>query len=847
MSRLTLAACCAVIACAIAAPAAHATDLSGALVSSSDCTENALNRNDDSYTSSVPMPFEVNFFGRKYSSLWVNNNGNVTFDAPLSTYTPFGLQAASRAIIAPFFADVDTRGSGSDIVRYGWGETTYFGRRALCVNWVNVGYYNARYDKRNSFQLLLVDRGAGDFDIVFNYGSIQWETGDASGGSGGLGGSSARVGYANGDGSAINSYELPGSGVNGALLDVSTRGLIHDSIGSVQDGRYIFSIRNGVSPNQYVALGNSFQSGVGAGDYDGTACKRSDNAYAHELVNRGATPWALRFGACSGATIPALYDDVLDSPDALVDGKTQMGLLDADTTALVTLGIGGNDVEFADVLKGCLARTLLDIGSCEAAYEGVVDNQLDDLLEHHDHEKGLNRFQQLYADVRSGAPRAQALVVDYPKFFPPDGATDFTELLLDPFTRACQLVRVSDQIWINAKIRELNAAIGAAAQSMGLDHVSMYTTSDGRELCSDAPPEEKALTGLVPSEHTDSFHPTAAGHDYMADRLEDRLQPAPEMQVATAAAPGEEGQTVERSYLVHQDEVHEEVFTVGGTPSVAFNTSWPGSDVEMVLTSPSGRVIGRDVDAADVFHQNGPTFETYVVRNPEQGAWRVTLRGLDVEPEGEETKLRFFAQAPRNVNPLAEIDMSVDGRTVSVDAARSSDADGEVVDHLWDFGDGHVARGREATHTYSTAGTYRVTLVVKDDRGGLGFATAEQNIVVPAYEFAGFFAPVNNPPTVNAVQAGRAVPVKFSLGGDHGLDIFDEGHPRSQRIDCDTRVPVDEIEQTDTAGRSELTYDAVSGRYQYVWKTEAAWAGTCRRLVLGLDDGSRHTADFRLR
>jgi Nidogen-like len=200
--------------------------------------------------------------------VWVNNNGNVTFDAPLWTYTPFELQAPTHAIIAPYFADVDTRGSGSAVVRYGWGTTTFEGRPAFCVNCVDVGYYNSHFDKLNSFQLLLVDRSdvrGGDFDIVFNYGTVNWETGDASGGSGGFGGESARVGFANGDGSAVNSYELPGSGIDGSLLDSNpVRGLIHNSIGSSQDGRYIYRIRNGQpAPDEYVAMGDSYQSGEG--------------------------------------------------------------------------------------------------------------------------------------------------------------------------------------------------------------------------------------------------------------------------------------------------------------------------------------------------------------------------------------------------------------------------------------------------------------------------------------------------------------------------------------------------------------------------------------------------------
>ncbi|MGH2676164.1 MAG: PxKF domain-containing protein [Actinomycetota bacterium] len=115
------------------------------------------------------------------------------------------------------------------------------------------------------------------------------------------------------------------------------------------------------------------------------------------------------------------------------------------------------------------------------------------------------------------------------------------------------------------------------------------------------------------------------------------------------------------------------------------------------------------------------------------------------------------------------------------------------------------------------------------------------------YTFTGFFSPVNNLPTVNSVNAGRAVPVKFSLGGDQGLDIFETGYPRSQQIACDSTAPVDGIEETVTAGGSSLSYDPASDQYTYVWKTDKAWAGTCRQLVLKLDDGSVHRANFKLK
>jgi hypothetical protein len=119
--------------------------------------------------------------------------------------------------------------------------------------------------------------------------------------------------------------------------------------------------------------------------------------------------------------------------------------------------------------------------------------------------------------------------------------------------------------------------------------------------------------------------------------------------------------------------------------------------------------------------------------------------------------------------------------------------------------------------------------------------------VTVRYNFSGFFRPVDNPPTVNLVNAGRAIPVKFSLSGDKGLNIFGPGYPASQQIACSDGAPVSEIEQTVTAGGSSLSYDAESDTYTYVWKTEAPWAGTCRQLILRLNDGSERVALFKFK
>jgi N-acetylneuraminic acid mutarotase len=116
------------------------------------------------------------------------------------------------------------------------------------------------------------------------------------------------------------------------------------------------------------------------------------------------------------------------------------------------------------------------------------------------------------------------------------------------------------------------------------------------------------------------------------------------------------------------------------------------------------------------------------------------------------------------------------------------------------------------------------------------------------YTFTGFFQPVDNLPTVNLMNAGRAVPVKFSLGGYFGLDIFAPGYPASQQINCNTYDPIDPVEETVTPGGSSLTYDPATGWYHYNWQTDRAWAGTCRQFILRLNDGSEaHVANFRFK
>ncbi len=211
----------------------------GAVRTNAGFTTNSLPANDDGSTAEVPIGFTINFFGQDYTSLYVNNNGNVTFDAALEDYVPFNLTKTAHVIIAAFFADVDTSLEPSGVVTY--GTDTVDGRPAFGANYVNVGYFDGHTDKLNSFQIVLIgraDAGAGAFDVELNYDRILWDITDTSEGTE----PGPRAGFSNGGDKAL---ELDGSGIRDAWLDGSPTALVADSRDSTQPGRYVFEVRGG--------------------------------------------------------------------------------------------------------------------------------------------------------------------------------------------------------------------------------------------------------------------------------------------------------------------------------------------------------------------------------------------------------------------------------------------------------------------------------------------------------------------------------------------------------------------------------------------------------------------------
>ena len=143
----------------------------------------------------------------------------------------------------------------------------------------------------------------------------------------------------------------------------------------------------------------------------------------------------------------------------------------------------------------------------------------------------------------------------------------------------------------------------------------------------------------------------------------------------------------------------------------------------------------------------------------------------------------------------------------------------------------------------STAGNKTFTVNAKDALGH----TSSKSVSYQVWPFTGFLSPVDNPPTVNVSKAGSGIPVKFSLGGNRGLNFLATGYPASQKVDCASSAPQDTIEQTVTAGSSSLAFDATTNTYTYVWKTDSSWAGTCRDLTLKFANGDTRTARFKFK
>lgn len=158
-------------------------------------------RNDDGFMA-LNLGFSFTLYGSTYSSLYINNNGNVSFGAGISDYVPTGPTGASAPLISPWFGDVDTRNVNSGVVHYNLTSDQ------LVVTWDSVGYFDSHAGETNSFQLVLRSDSyvvpVGEGQIGFFYELMNWEDTDTS--------TVAAIGFGDGlgDGNVLQGSTLAG-------------------------------------------------------------------------------------------------------------------------------------------------------------------------------------------------------------------------------------------------------------------------------------------------------------------------------------------------------------------------------------------------------------------------------------------------------------------------------------------------------------------------------------------------------------------------------------------------------------------------------------------------------------
>ncbi|WP_116247883.1 SGNH/GDSL hydrolase family protein [Nocardiopsis sp. FIRDI 009] len=268
----------------------------------------------------------------------------------------------------------------------------------------------------------------------------------------------------------------------------------------------------------YVALGDSYSSGDGAGDYDPVTaepggCWRSEHAYPRVIAEEFSFTGALAFYACSSHKGADMLAEI-GTPESQIERVTEH-------TSLVTLGIGGNDLGFIPVLRTCIVRMpLLENGVCTAQEEEILER--------------MDRFEEtlteILGEIRDRAPDARILVLGYPRLFPEEPPGMYYTLT------------TSDQIWLNSvgerfneRIRDVvyrvDGQIYGSRDVGSVEYVNVFSALAGFEVSA----EDAWLNGIVLGRLGEgmrvdraSFHPTAQGQMSIAERVRRQIEEGPE-------------------------------------------------------------------------------------------------------------------------------------------------------------------------------------------------------------------------------------------------------------------------------------------------------------------------------
>jgi lysophospholipase L1-like esterase len=253
-------------------------------------------------------------------------------------------------------------------------------------------------------------------------------------------------------------------------------------------------------PGPYAALGDSYTAAAGVPDVVGEPawCLRSNHNYPSIVATvTGVTQF--RDVSCSGATT-----EHMAAPENVVPVGVNPPQLDAlsPATALVTIGIGGNDVRVVEAVFTCVQLSLFaPAGSaCRTWFAGPGggDRIVDQIAE------AAPKIAATLHGIRARAPHARVLIVGYPAFLPRGG-------------RGCYpLVPLSsdDLLYLDEMLRRTNAMLAEQAAANDAEYVDTYDDSVGHDVCT--PPRIRWFEGIAPASPTLPIHPNARGELSMA-------------------------------------------------------------------------------------------------------------------------------------------------------------------------------------------------------------------------------------------------------------------------------------------------------------------------------------------
>ena len=249
---------------------------------------------------------------------------------------------------------------------------------------------------------------------------------------------------------------------------------------------------------QYVALGDSFSSGTGTGLYDlgtgqdGNECYRSHLAYPRVFA-AAHSDLTITHVACSGARIGHVLTDSKGGE------PPQVSVLSPDID-LVTLTIGGNDIEFDEVIQACV----LIFVACHTQFD--LSTLIADVR---------TRLPSAYREVRSRARDARIFVVGYPQIIPDPRTLPLFDPCLTGIERTemTALRRWGEQL--NDAIRDAAADVRRSGDRQ-LFFVNVSDAFRGREICTG----EDRLVNEVTVNLVESFHPNTAGHSRLSECVE---------------------------------------------------------------------------------------------------------------------------------------------------------------------------------------------------------------------------------------------------------------------------------------------------------------------------------------